>query len=308
MGPRYEPPGAGVPPEQPYMSRCGPNVNSVAVRLKVRLIEAGDADATGEKMHKILMLAGLAAACSSQGALAKVTFQKATLEPRGEAQATGAPYMSAPLDTITAAMLPTASFTSTATVTNTALAATGAIGATVTTTDTLSFLFQGAAAGQFSKVRSVTAAVTAPGLTVRGSAYGDGTYYFSVDTPSVFKADYAAIANTTFADLIQLEFLDNAATPTQTFRVDKPSGSFTSSTLAAGNYLVSFHTLGGSGDSLNQVGTRTFAATINYDFSIDAATPAVPEPATWVMMLAGFGVAGRAMRRRPKARAKVGVA
>lgn len=35
----------------------------------------------------------------------------------------------------------------------------------------------------------------------------------------------------------------------------------------------------------------------NYAFRIDAA-PGVPEPATWVMMLAGIGAVGAAMRRR----------
>lgn len=35
----------------------------------------------------------------------------------------------------------------------------------------------------------------------------------------------------------------------------------------------------------------------NYAFRIDNA-PAVPEPATWVMMLAGIGAVGAAMRRR----------
>jgi hypothetical protein len=33
---------------------------------------------------------------------------------------------------------------------------------------------------------------------------------------------------------------------------------------------------------------------------IDAASPAVPEPATWAMMIAGFGMVGFAMRRSRK--------
>ena len=42
---------------------------------------------------------------------------------------------------------------------------------------------------------------------------------------------------------------------------------------------------------------------LSYDnFTFDAATttPAVPEPATWAMMIAGFGAVGAAMRRRTK--------
>ncbi len=37
-------------------------------------------------------------------------------------------------------------------------------------------------------------------------------------------------------------------------------------------------------------------------FGIAIAAPAVPEPATWAMMMLGFGAVGYAMRRRPKMR------
>jgi PEP-CTERM motif len=37
---------------------------------------------------------------------------------------------------------------------------------------------------------------------------------------------------------------------------------------------------------------------INYAFRIDGVNGAVPEPATWAMMLVGFGAAGSAMRYR----------
>jgi hypothetical protein len=36
------------------------------------------------------------------------------------------------------------------------------------------------------------------------------------------------------------------------------------------------------------------------NFTVSAATAAVPEPATWAMMIAGFGLMGFAMRRRSK--------
>jgi hypothetical protein len=38
----------------------------------------------------------------------------------------------------------------------------------------------------------------------------------------------------------------------------------------------------------------------NYQITIAAVTPAVPEPATWAMMLLGFGAVGYSMRRRKK--------
>ena len=55
--------------------------------------------------------------------------------------------------------------------------------------------------------------------------------------------------------------------------------------LDAGTYML---TINGSNDSTGSLGGTV---TIN-------ATPAVPEPGTWAMMLMGFGAAGYAMRRR----------
>lgn len=40
--------------------------------------------------------------------------------------------------------------------------------------------------------------------------------------------------------------------------------------------------------------------TIAFATSLPTVTPAVPEPATWAMMIAGFGMVGFAMRRRQK--------
>lgn len=49
-------------------------------------------------------------------------------------------------------------------------------------------------------------------------------------------------------------------------------------------------------------GTGSFAGTITGSFSADtfagAGLPSVPEPATWALMIGGFGMVGTAMRRR----------
>ncbi len=50
---------------------------------------------------------------------------------------------------------------------------------------------------------------------------------------------------------------------------------------------------GNSGGNGSYAGTLAFTA---------AATPAVPEPATWALMLMGFGAVGYSMRRRSKVR------
>ncbi len=36
----------------------------------------------------------------------------------------------------------------------------------------------------------------------------------------------------------------------------------------------------------------------NFDFVVNDANGAVPEPATWALMIAGFGLTGVSMRRR----------
>lgn len=45
---------------------------------------------------------------------------------------------------------------------------------------------------------------------------------------------------------------------------------------------------------------RTFRASVAGQFSTDPAPAPVPEPATWAMMLAGFGMIGFGLRRRRK--------
>lgn len=58
--------------------------------------------------------------------------------------------------------------------------------------------------------------------------------------------------------------------------------------------------LGGNGSSSTGTGFTTSNSgigTVTYTYD-GAATPAVPEPATWAMMIAGFGFIGAAMRRR----------
>ncbi len=69
--------------------------------------------------------------------------------------------------------------------------------------------------------------------------------------------------------------------------------------------------LPGFGDYINLVDNGNNLYTISYDFRNDGATQdqvrfqinstlssAVPEPATWAMMITGFGLAGTAIRRR----------
>lgn len=80
-------------------------------------------------------------------------------------------------------------------------------------------------------------------------------------------------------------------------------------TTIADNYAT-YVVTGGSGrflgasGSLAATGTldRAFPRPLNQSYLTGTLDmPAVPEPATWAMMIAGFGLTGTAMRRRPAA-------
>jgi len=76
--------------------------------------------------------------------------------------------------------------------------------------------------------------------------------------------------------------------------VSSTSG-FTVQTLSAAN-IARVDVVGTfSGNFAN--GARLFGID-NLTFTPNATTGAVPEPATWAMMLLGFGAVGSAMRRR----------
>ena len=73
----------------------------------------------------------------------------------------------------------------------------------------------------------------------------------------------------------------------------------------SGNTNVSGFSIGaGSGFGSGYTGyadylrVATNAGATTFNFELASATAAVPEPATWAMMIAGFGLVGGAMRRR----------
>jgi hypothetical protein len=65
--------------------------------------------------------------------------------------------------------------------------------------------------------------------------------------------------------------------------------------LGAGNYFAVFY-----GTGADDVGD--YAVNYSYNLVLEpVAAGAVPEPATWAMMITGFGMAGAALRRRNRA-------
>ncbi len=66
------------------------------------------------------------------------------------------------------------------------------------------------------------------------------------------------------------------------------------------NWTASGVSFAGVARSISFGGAANNTAFDNVTFGSATATGAVPEPATWAMMILGFGVVGGAMRRRPK--------
>ncbi len=106
--------------------------------------------------------------------------------------------------------------------------------------------------------------------------------------------DQADFSNTQL--LISDQVLSNAAPWVQTFTlVGGPA--FNSLTLVSDNFVPGLTWSVTAGTiQINWAGT---GAPNDFRALFDVGVgPAVPEPATWAMMIAGFGLAGAAMRRR----------
>jgi Bacterial pre-peptidase C-terminal domain/PEP-CTERM motif len=120
-------------------------------------------------------------------------------------------------------------------------------------------------------------------------------------------------------DIITLSL--NAISPTQTgdpvLQFRNAAGDFLAFDDDRGpgaNSLINF-TILASGAYVAGVGEFGDNDNLNYDFMVTGLTPsltaAVPEPASWAMMIAGFGLVGGALRSgraRPRERVKVSFA
>lgn len=75
--------------------------------------------------------------------------------------------------------------------------------------------------------------------------------------------------------------------------------AFTSKGLVS--FLPTFSgAVGTSGDRVGGAGNAAFFTNLTFTYNYTAAVAAVPEPATWVMMLLGVGAIGFTMRRRQR--------
>lgn len=137
----------------------------------------------------------------------------------------------------------------------------------------------------------------------------DASLSASLDTP--FGSDYAALfpaIPTTFDSVDDFPVTDGQIITLAT--VGSANFTITDADLLADmeggfsfapDYTVALAAI------LNQGGTgmllRSQTVTVTYNFEYVFAPSAVPEPATWAMMVAGFGLAGGALRRSRRAQA-----
>lgn len=138
--------------------------------------------------------------------------------------------------------------------------------------------------------------------TVANSAGGT----FGFDAATAFTPDAASGLATGFSGPVtvpegsnSLAFTFSDFTPGESFSwvidVDRPTVA-----TVIGNELIGSTGYADFSNGLRGTGTFVALGTNGSQFQIDAfvPTPSVPEPATWAMLVGGFGLAGAAMRRR----------
>lgn len=146
----------------------------------------------------------------------------------------------------------------------------------------------------------------------RAAASGFGFYDFAVDTASTMAINYAAIVSNASADTYAQLFiysLDSRGLPAAFLRQGGITGQgVLDYDLAAGTYRVMLRSAAVGELPANLRGTDSSGVTFGLSLALDspaAPTSPVPEPATWAMMLVGFGAIGTARRRAQRMAHKV---
>jgi hypothetical protein len=144
-------------------------------------------------------------------------------------------------------------------------------------------------------------------LATHSRATATAEYFFSIDTESILSftifpvlSDSGAVSNL----MLSLIGINDPGQPYTTYRDGFISDSGTSSyTLEPGEYGFTLSALAedstAAGVPIATGATRSASANLSLSI-LSPATPVsdVPEPATWAMMILGFGAIGAASRRR----------
>jgi PEP-CTERM motif len=154
------------------------------------------------------------------------------------------------------------------------------------------------------------ASVNQNGATISGTG---GQFRISDDFGNLFNSTGRHLDNNQGSTLA-LEFLFADAVSAFAFNLGAHDSSWTLKSYAGANLLETYtfaptfasnagqyYGLSGSGITRATLEVSSFDYVLldNLTFALDEAG-AVPEPATWAMMLVGFGMVGGAMRRRAK--------
>lgn len=164
-----------------------------------------------------------------------------------------------------------------------------------------------------------TSTFTLSGAITGGDAgYNSGTFsfvtkYAGPNFPEAGPAAPVAQSNPNNLNYFYYDFLD--PTTSITLFLDTPSQNYAIPLVTGGNFVAgtgfsfAFITATCTGVTTctqNNVGLTPGATiggpvTISANFTVATPAPGVPEPAAWLLMVAGFGVVGVAARRRGRA-------
>ena len=163
------------------------------------------------------------------------------------------------------------------------------------------------------------------GTSVFGVVDGQGTTWSSTDQLETTGGGHAfidGISNGSFGDLSFFLTSDPDGFTALNFNMQKAKGDDFISTInvydLANNLIATFTPAVGSGENkfylhgdngevFSKVtwdsGTGAFSSVRQFDLLLADIAGSVPEPATWAMMIAGFGLVGGLLRRRTALRA-----
>lgn len=163
------------------------------------------------------------------------------------------------------------------------------------------------APASFTSYSEAGATITASGQNISrlGSPNGTNGILSQGSPRAVFRADFSSAASFVAVDLgdfnadpdtIFLSAYDSANTLLGSVSLLLSPSDATMHTLAVSEAGISYVLFGATSPALN--GSSVLAD--NLTFTLGAA---IPEPASWAMMIIGFGAAGAAARRRPARKA-----
>ena len=139
-------------------------------------------------------------------------------------------------------------------------------------------------------------------------AYATGSFRYDFTTDGKYTLNYTHSLATTGRQSDGSAFgqtftIESAGTPLYSF--DLFNGTNAGSVvLDAGMYTIQVYSNGLNwSDYVNGVGTNATSLNATFGFNLQQGVvqpPVVPEPASWAMLVGGFGLVGSAMRRRPR--------